>query len=345
MKTGMGGRSTVLSLALFIVFLTCDLLQCQVALSISPTNVTVSDLSQHPEKFDGHLVRVQAVLVIGWEGDNFMSDPNPQSMPSGGSAHLWFYCKPERETQIFGSIRPGERRSVRGWFTGYFHFVPQPQKNGTYDPGHLQFEAIEVSIPESQPKSLADAIRQGDLGETRRILRSGAKPNVWDEYGNHPLFEAIGSGHTDVAEELLTAGADPKLTSPTGETVLMMAAWNADLKLAKLLLEHGAPVNQADFQGKTALIMAPHNGSDGKVVQLLLEAGANRDSKTQTGMTALIAAARVGDALAAEKLLDAGADPTIKDNYGHTAESDSCDRGEKGHFRVCGLVREALRKK
>jgi hypothetical protein len=82
----MGVRLSVLSSVLVIVLLTGDLLQCQVAPSTSPTDVTVSDLSRHPEKFDGHLVRVQAVLVLGWEGDNFMSDPNPQSMPSSGPA-------------------------------------------------------------------------------------------------------------------------------------------------------------------------------------------------------------------------------------------------------------------
>ena len=53
----------------------------------------------------------------------------------------------------------------------------------------------------------------------------------------------------------------------------------------------------------------------------------------------------IGDALGAEELLKAGADPTVKDDYGNTAESESCDRGEKGHFRVCELVREALHKR
>jgi len=28
---------------------------------------------------------------------------------------------------------------------------------------------------------------------------------------------------------------------------------------------------------------------------------------------------------------------------GHTPESESCDRGEQGHYRVCQLVRDALR--
>jgi ankyrin repeat protein len=52
-----------------------------------------------------------------------------------------------------------------------------------------------------------------------------------------------------------------------------------------------------------------------------------------------------GDAAGAERLLKAGADPTFKDKYGNTPESQACDRGEKGHSQVCTLVRQALVKK
>lgn len=344
MNTRLGVRWLVFASVLALLF--GGILQCQEGPSQSPIDVTVSELSLHPEKLDGHLVRVQAVLVFGWEGDNFMSDPNPQSMPSSGLSYMWFYCKPEREQQVYELIRPAKRSSVHGSFTGYFHLVPKTQiVNGAFDPGPLQFEAIEVSIPEPQPRSLADAIRQGDLEETRRILHSGAKPNVWDEYRDLPLFEAIGSGHTDIAEEILAAGADPKLAGPGGDTALMAAARQRDLKIAKELLDRGAPVNAANVNGETALIIAPHNGSDGRMVQLLLDAKADPNAKTTTGMTALISAAMAGDALAAEELLNDGADPAVKDKYGNTAESEACDRGEMGHFRVCELVREALRKK
>jgi len=68
-------------------------LQGQEVPSKDPLDITVSDLSLHPEKFDGHLVRVQALLVFGWEGDNFLLDPlkpSPVSMPSRDPAAIWF---------------------------------------------------------------------------------------------------------------------------------------------------------------------------------------------------------------------------------------------------------------
>jgi len=69
------------------------------------------------------------------------------------------------------------------------------------------------------------------------------------------------------------------------------------------------------------------------------------NSRSKDSFTPLLAAAETGDAVGAQKLLKAGADPTFKNTYGNTAESESCDRGEHGHFLVCQLVREALLKK
>ena len=334
-----------LVLASILILFCCAPLQGQGTRNENPTEVTITDLGRDPQKFDGRLVRVQGILVFGWEGDNFLSDPSPQNLPSGYPAYLWFHCKPERERQVYDPIDPSKRRRVHGSFTGYIHFVPTHKPNGMFDPGPLQFEAVGVSIPDVQPKSLAEAIREGDLEEVRRALGSGAKVNILDEYQLLPLFEAAGAGHADIVEELLASRADPKSTLPGGDTALINAAWNRNVAVAKALLEHGASVNAANVQGETPLIMALHNGSDGTMVQLLLSAGADPNAKTAHGMTPLIAAAMAGDDIAAEALLKAGADPSVRDGYGNTAESESCDRGEKGHFRVCELVREALRKK
>jgi uncharacterized protein len=329
----------LLIFASVLALLSREPLQCQQWSSKSPTAVTVSDLGLHPQKFDGHLVRVQAWLVSGWEGDRFLSDPEPQNIHDGSPAYVWLYCSLERAQEVCDSI--GHRVSVYGWFTGYFHFVRKPHIVNY--PADLQFEATEVSIPEQQPKTLAGAIREGDLEEVRKILHSAGKLDIRDEYQSLPLFEAIRSGHTDIAQELLAAGADPKLTEPDGSTALMTAAWHGDLKIARTLLDRGVSVNAADVHGDTALIFASQTGPDGKMVQLLLDSRANPNAKTINGVTSLMAAA--GNSLAAEKLLKTGADPTAKDASGHTIEDDACDRGDKEHFRVCELVREALRKK
>jgi ankyrin repeat protein len=191
---------------------------------------------------------------------------------------------------------------------------------------------------------LVEALRQGNLEEARRIVRSGAKLDVVDNYGDTPLFQAIRSGYSDFAEELLSTGADPEFTSGGG-TALMVAAWYRDLRIARILLDRGVSVNAADAKGQTALMNASQTCLDGKMVQLLLDAGADTNAKTVDGFTALMSAASAGNALAAEKLLKAGADPRVKNKYGSTAEDEACDRGEKGHAQVCALLREALRRR
>lgn len=331
-------------LCLIVIALACvaGRLQAQEAPSKIPIEVTVSDLSSHPEAFDGRLVRIQALLVFGWEGDNFLLDPSkpkPLGMHSRDPASIWVYCKPEHEPQVYGPI--GHQRVVYGAFDGYFHFLRETHVvNGVFEPGPLQFEAVEVSIPEPQPHSLAEATILGDVDETRRII--GSDVQIRDKYSNILLFLATQTGRVDFAQELLATGADPKFTAPGGDTSLMKAAWNCDVEIAKVLLSHDAYVNAANVNGETALIFASQTCSDGKMVQVLLNAGADPNAKAKGGSTALMAAVR--NPIVAEKLLKAGADPAAKSEYGNTAESESCDRGAEGFYRVCQLVRKALGK-
>jgi ankyrin repeat protein len=120
-----------------------------------------------------------------------------------------------------------------------------------------------------------------------------------------------------------------------------MAAWNCKLEVAKTLLSHGALPNAANVHGENALIFASQTCVDGRMVQLLLDSGADPNAKTTNGVTSLMAAA--GNPLNAKALLTAGADPSMKNESGETVETESCERGEKGHYEVCQLVRESLR--
>lgn len=196
--------------------------------------------------------------------------------------------------------------------------------------------------PSNEP--LVQAIRDGDLGKAREIVKSGAKLNIQDQCGAIPLHETIRWSYTDFALELLSAGADPKFPDG-GAEALIGTAFMCNPKLASKLLKHGIPVNAATKTGETALMEAPSQRCEGAMVQLLLDAGANPNAKTKNGLNPLLAAAMTGDAIGAEKLLKAGADPKARDDRGHTAEDESCDRGEEGHFQVCQLVRAASRQK
>jgi ankyrin repeat protein len=307
-----------------------------------PIDTTVTELSRRPQDFDGRLVRIHAVLGFGWEGDNFLVDPAkpiPLSMPSRDPASIWFYCEEGREAEVYKAIGPARR--AYGTFEGFFHFLLVTRIiNGVFDPGQLQFEAVSATIPANQPHTLAEASFLGDVDETRRILHSDASAHD-ERYLSILLFEAAHTGRADFIEELVAAGADPKFNSRGVGTSLMAAAWDCKLDAAKALLAHGAQINAANTKGETALMYAAQTCRDGQMVKLLLEAGANPNAKTPDDFTTLMWAA--GNPLNAERLLKAGADPTVKNRYGSTAESDNCDRGEAGHAQVCALIRETLR--
>jgi len=106
-----------------------------------PTDVSISDLSLHPGKFDGRLVRVRASLIVGWEGDNFLIDPlkpRPKTMPSRNPPSVWVYDL----TAVKAACDP----QTVCLFTGRFHFVPKSRMQSVFDPGPLQLEVVSTSV-------------------------------------------------------------------------------------------------------------------------------------------------------------------------------------------------------
>lgn len=112
-------------------------------------------------------------------------------------------------------------------------------------------------------------------------------------------------------QRVLDQGASPDAADSYGMTLLMLAAKRGRADLAALLLERGAsPERTAD--GRTALYYAAAGGADA-IVRMLLERGMDVNQTDGDGSTSLIAAAGFCNASTIEILLDAGADPTVKD--------------------------------
>lgn len=102
-----------------------------------------------------------------------------------------------------------------------------------------------------------------NIGNTMRLIESGASLNAKDASGNAPLHFA-------------TQG------------------W--DVALAEILLENGAEVDAQDKYGNTPLSNAVfYSEGHGQLIVTLLRAGANKDLKNAAGVSPLSLARSIGN--------------------------------------------------
>ena len=100
--------------------------------------------------------------------------------------------------------------------------------------------------------------------------------------GQTPLFYAEDA---ETIAQLLRAGADARVRDAKGRTALFPCHVRRDADAVRLLMQRGVRINAQDNEGNTALMMAVTKGSSG--VQALLDAGADPNIKNKAGKTAL----------------------------------------------------------
>jgi ankyrin repeat protein len=160
------------------------------------------------------------------------------------------------------------------------------------------------------------AIDKDNAPLVQELLNRGFDPNTVNPRGVPGLLLAIRAPAPKVTEVLL-AHADIKVEqrNPSDESALMLAAFDGNLALCQLLIELDADVNKP---GWTPLHYAATN-SHVEVIRLLLDNYAYVDAASPNGSTPLMMAAMYGNSSAVKTLLEAGADPTLKNAIGLTA--------------------------
>jgi ankyrin repeat protein len=99
----------------------------------------------------------------------------------------------------------------------------------------------------------------------------------------------------------------------------MLAAYNGHTGIVERLLEEGGDVNKSDINGRTPLIFAA-SGPFPETVELLLQADSDPNATdSEEGWSALMFAAAEGHRDVVQKLLEYGADVSLKDKDGDTA--------------------------
>jgi ankyrin repeat protein len=153
------------------------------------------------------------------------------------------------------------------------------------------------------------AIKVDDVAAVTDLLQRGFDVNTPDPNSSHALAIALSGPSPKVVQLLLTWPATHiDQRNAQDETPLMMAALRGNLAAARALIDKDADVNKT---GWTPLHYAATNGHL-DVMQLLLEHHAYIDAESPNGSTPLMMAALYGSAAAVKLLLDAGADPQLK---------------------------------
>jgi ankyrin repeat protein len=144
---------------------------------------------------------------------------------------------------------------------------------------------------------LMQAIRAESMKVTAVLLKS---PQVVVETRSRedesPLMLAALKGLTDVCQQLVIQGAD---VNKPGWTPLHYAATHGHMAAMRLLIDNYAYIDAASPNGSTPIMMAAHYGTP-LAVQLLLEAGADPLLKNVQGMNAIDFAQRADRPTVAE---------------------------------------------
>jgi ankyrin repeat protein len=133
-----------------------------------------------------------------------------------------------------------------------------------------------------------------------------------------------------VVSKLVDLRANPDTVDPRGRPALVLAAAERDAGFVQALVLTGGNPDVMDADLRTALWMAASR-LDAEMVAVMLAAGAGSNAADSNGQTPLIAAvAAKAPAALVEALLKAGADATIRDDFGLAAYDYAVKNNDRG---------------
>lgn len=164
---------------------------------------------------------------------------------------------------------------------------------------------------------MAAAYRAADSIVTL-LLGAGADAKARDRLGRNVLQHCNSNVKAATLNKLIDAGAEADGRDNWKRSPLLSAIMDHNQALAQVLLERKVDANAQDEQGNAPLNVALQRRQTG-LIDALLKAGASPNTKERwSQQTPLHIACAAGLEREAEKLIDAGADLTAKDNQGRT---------------------------
>ncbi len=160
------------------------------------------------------------------------------------------------------------------------------------------------------------AIKRDDAGTVSALLKRGFDANTLNPAGEPGLVLAVREPSLKVAAVLINwPKTNVEARTPKDESPLMLAALKGLTEVCQQLIARGADVNKT---GWAPLHYAATHGHLA-VMSLLLDSYAYIDAASPNGTTPLMMAARYSTPSAVKLLLEAGADPMLKNEQGLSA--------------------------
>ena len=158
-------------------------------------------------------------------------------------------------------------------------------------PDPMAARRAEADLEKRRADALLTACDLGLVDDVSDLITSGASTDVTDKRGSRPMFFAAARGHTAVVELLCSHGVDPNDDDALGRTPLHFAAMHDHPDTVRALCARdGIWVDAPDHADDTPLLLAARMASP-ETVAALLDARADPDVKNKLGLTPLFEAA------------------------------------------------------
>jgi len=150
-----------------------------------------------------------------------------------------------------------------------------------------------------------------------KLLERGVNPNCRESSsGETALILAVRENSNRAIDFLVqTNDVDLDAIANNGNNALMMAAYLGNKHAVETLIAHGAQVNK---EGWSPLHYAATSGSDA-IVDILVAHAASLDATSLHGLTPLMMAVQSNKTITVKFLLNAGANPMLKNEQGLSA--------------------------
>jgi hypothetical protein len=160
------------------------------------------------------------------------------------------------------------------------------------------------------------AIKRDDAGTVSELLNRGFDPNTINPAGEYGLLLAVREPSLEVLAVLINwPKVNVEVRNPQDESALMLASLQGLTDVCGQLIAKAADVNKT---GWAPLHYAATHGHLA-VMTLLLDNHAYIDAASPNGTTPLMMAAHYGTPSAVKLLLEAGADPMLRNVQGLSA--------------------------